>query len=165
MTIPQPFTLILPIIASSLAGWLKDAKFPRWANYAIIIIAFVLAVVASILLGGGLTGNAGADLGIILAECAAVFALLKPLMDQATVAVPSPLTLFVRKKPVPAVVAPVAQRASAMPQGMSWASMHHDLSIDDHDDAMPTSAIPATTPRSSGPLPSSIRPPMPDVEP
>src|SRR5581483_1212901 len=95
--IPQPFTLILPVIASALAGWLKDLTLPRWANYAITIACFVAAVVASIALGGGLTGDPGKDLGLIIAACTAVFAALKPLTDEMSIAVSSPLTRWTKR--------------------------------------------------------------------
>lgn len=134
--IPQPFTLLFPALATALAAWIKDSRLPSWANYAIVAAAFVLAVVASIAFGGGgLTGNPGRDIGLIVAECAAVFAVLKPLMDQASAVLPSPFSKYAAKRAARlraareeaeawrAAQANVPRRASAQPlPGRPWMS-------------------------------------------
>jgi hypothetical protein len=117
MVVPQPFTLILPALASMIAGWLKDDELPSVANFAIIVVLFALAVAACVLVGGGLSGNPGADISLIIAECAAVFGLLKPVMDQAAKTVPSPIAAAARvhadaSAVFAAPIMPVAQRAS-----------------------------------------------------
>jgi hypothetical protein len=89
----QPFiTGVISIVANEAAGWLQHAKLKPWQNYMIVTIFFVLAVIISVACNGGLTGDPGRDLGIILAECAAIFAVLKPLREHATTALPSPLS-------------------------------------------------------------------------
>jgi len=120
MTVPQPFTLILPALASMIAGWLKDDDLPSWANFAIIVALFVVSVALCILVGGGLSGNPGADISLIIAECAAVFGLLRPVMDQTARSVPSPLAMIARahtevESVFAAPITPVAMRASATP--------------------------------------------------
>jgi hypothetical protein len=133
--IPQPLPLLFPVVAATLAAWIKDSRLPQWGNYAIVAAAFVLAVVLSIAFGGGLTGNPGRDIGIIIAECAAVFAALKPLMDQASSLLPSPFSKYAAKRLARLRVAkrnaeawkattnPVPPRASAQPlPGRPWMS-------------------------------------------
>ncbi len=90
--IPQSIIpLALSALASEVAGWLKDDKLQPWQNYAIVMVFFAIAVALSVIVDGGLTGDPGRDLGLILAECTAVFAALKPLRDSAMTKLPSPL--------------------------------------------------------------------------
>jgi hypothetical protein len=89
--IPQPMTLAIPAFAVALVAWLRDARLPRIANYAIILVFFGVSVYLCIVLGGGLTGDSGKDAGIIIAECAAVFALLESAMNTVSTVIPSPL--------------------------------------------------------------------------
>jgi hypothetical protein len=103
-----------------IAGWLKDDNLPAWANFAIIVALFVVSVAACILVGGGLSGNPGADISLIIAECAAVFGLLKPVMDRAAATVPSPIAALAESRAeaeavFAAPITPVAVRASAAP--------------------------------------------------
>jgi hypothetical protein len=87
--------LVISAISSEFAGWLKDARLKPWQNYAIVCFFFVIAVALSVIADGGLTGNPGTDIGIILAECTAVFAALKPLRDDAMARLRSPIGAMV----------------------------------------------------------------------
>jgi len=137
--IPQPFTLVFPAMAAALAAWAKDARLSALANYIIVAVAFVLSVVACIFFGGGLTGNAGTDIGIIITECGAVFAALKPLMDQASVVLPSPLS---------GVAGRQATQRAAQEEAAAWAA-----ALTNVPPRASAAVAPPPPPNITGPLP------------
>lgn len=137
--IPQPFTLVLPAMAAALAAWAKDARLSALANYIIVAVAFVGAVAACVFFGGGLTGHPGTDIGIIITECGAVFAALKPLMDQASAVLPSPLSGVAQRQ---------AMSRAAQEEAAAWAAALANV-------PPRASATPPPPPNLTGPLPPS----------
>jgi hypothetical protein len=142
--IPQPFTLILPAMAAALASWIKDARLPAIWNYIIVAFAFVLAVVGCIFFGGGLTGHVGTDIGIIITECGAVFAALKPLMDQASGVLPSPLSGVARRQ---------AARRATKEEAAAWAAATANVPL-----RASAAVMPPPPPSITGPLPPGSQP-------
>src|SRR5450631_465924 len=87
--LPQPITLFLPWVASALAAWLLTDKLSQLINGLIIAALFVLSVGLCILTSG--VPMTSLSVGIVIGYSAGVFGLLKPLMDFASVKLPSPL--------------------------------------------------------------------------
>jgi hypothetical protein len=136
--IPQPFTLVLPAMAAALAAWAKDARLSTLANYIIVAVAFVLSVVGCVVLGGGLTGHPGTDIGIIITECGAVFAALKPLMDQASIVLPSPFSGAAQRQ---------ANQRATQEEAAAWAAALTNVP------PRASAVTPPPPPNITGPLP------------
>ncbi|GHO99565.1 hypothetical protein KSF_096130 [Reticulibacter mediterranei] len=110
----QPFiTGVVSVCANETAGWLQHDQLKPWQNYTIVTIFFVFAVIISVACDGGLTGDPGRDLGIILAECIAIFAVLKPLREHATTALPSPFSGIAQRQ---------ASQHAAQEEAAAWAA-------------------------------------------
>src|SRR5450631_246236 len=111
--LPQPITLFLPWVASALAAWLLTDKLSQLINGLIIAALFVLSVGLCILTSG--VPLTCLSVGIVIGYSAGVFGLLKPLMDFASVKLPSPLAALA---PTPvAVIAPTAIQGSVSSAG------------------------------------------------
>jgi len=132
MDLPQPFTLMVPVLAANLAAYLRDDGLPRTVNDVIVAVFFVLSVWASLYLGGSLTGNAIKDAAIVIVECLGVFQTLESVMSRSTARISSPLMALIpeaRPGPLNAVsrqgmasraVSSVPSRASALDPGRTW---------------------------------------------
>ena len=125
MIIPQPLALFVPWLAGALATWLVSAKLTQFFNGLIITAAFLLSLVLCILTSGKLTGDMTANLTLIIGYSAAVFGLMKPLMDFLSDKIPSPLAALAPARIVDAVPTPVpvpaSQRTITFPSGNQFA--------------------------------------------
>jgi hypothetical protein len=109
------------------------------ANYIIVAFAFVLAVAACVFFGGGLTGHPGTDIGIIITECGAVFAALRPLMDQTSAVLPSPLSGIAQRQ---------ANQRTAREEAAAWAAAVANVPL-----RASAAVTPPPPPGITGPLP------------
>src|SRR5690348_987562 len=90
----QYLSLLIPALATVIAGWLKSDQLPSWANDLIVSTLFVAAIIVYALMSGGFSGNIAGNLTVIITAAAAIFALLRPFPQQPMSTLPSP---FVRR--------------------------------------------------------------------
>lgn len=70
--IPDTITVIAPILAAALSGWIGQAHFPAWANALIALGVLIAVSVLCVLIGARFTGNVAIDITIVLTYATAL---------------------------------------------------------------------------------------------
>ena len=110
--LPDAITVIAPILAAALAGWIGQAHFPAWAN-ALIALAVLIAVsVLCVLIGARFTGNVALDITIVLTYATALMYGPFRVIQKFLILGPSSQEPAMRQSPIP----PAHQEDTAHPQ-------------------------------------------------
>jgi hypothetical protein len=118
MNLPEPLILFVPWLATFVAAWLTSARLPKVLNGLIIALFYVASVTLAIATSGkALTSDPTTNAELLLGYSAAIFGLTKPLMDELSLKLPSPLAALIAPSLVP--VATQAAPASPAPTPLS----------------------------------------------
>lgn len=143
--LPQPILLVLPFIATPLAGWLNDDSLPEWLNDVIALVVVVILAITATWITAPISNDGTLNIAMIFTYCLLLMRqpLLASMQRWFTIHVPSPFALL---GPVAARPATIAATTGPITPYISPAAME-----------LPAMKSPAATTRRATPITGSSR--------
>jgi predicted PurR-regulated permease PerM len=101
VTVPQLFTVVLPVLVTPLVGWLNQPRMPQWLRCFIAAVVIIAVSVLCAVYLHAFTSNVVEDFLITAAWCSVLCTgLLEPLYKLALAEIPGPFAAFFKQRDV-----------------------------------------------------------------